>query len=390
MREYLFPYYRRWKEAAEEARRLSDALRDALREASRERDDLRGRLAALERERDAMRAELDRALAALAFPVSQREVVAPDLDAFLEQVEVNYREITNDFQAYVALIDRLAGMPGVRLLPVYEFAGAHDDDALLVGLRHDIDADPVNAIRMARHLARVGVCGSFYLLHTALYYGRFEDNLFIRSPEISRWIKAMIVAGCEIGLHNDALGVSQRRGLDGPLALEREIAFLRSLGAVIRGTVGHNSLPVYGAENAEVFVGRKLWKRSDSFQSDLGDCLERLDEAALGLSYEGTFARPLADCDIARAEAFAADLQSASVRSEAWMRRYLLENPSLEWTVDVQVWVIGRDEWVVAGHVAGGPVWHWRVSQESMLDALSTLPRGVRCLLVLHPEYFRG
>lgn len=320
----------------------------------------------------------------------QREVQGPDLPGFLEQVESNYRDLTNPYEAYCRLIDRLYDMPRVKLLPLYEFAQAHDDQSILIGLRHDIDADPITAIRMARYLARFGICGSFYLLHTALYYGTYDRNTLIRNPEIVRWVKAMIVAGCEIGLHNDALGVYTNYGLDGALALERELAYLRSLGAVIRGTVGHNSIPVYGAENAEIFATRKLWKRTANAPGLVLDRLGVLDEKTMELSYEGTFSKAKKDCNPHEAEVFAEGLENAAIRSESWMRRYLVENPTLDWEPDVQIWVIGRDEWVIGGKQGEKTIWEWMVSLDSMLQTIEQFPPGLRCLLVLHPEYFQG
>lgn len=351
MRKLITHYYRRWVEARERIRELE------------------GQVAQLKQ---------------------QREIQGPDLQGFIEQVETNYQELTNPFKEYCRLIDRLYDMPRVKLLPLYEFAQAQDDQTTVIGLRHDIDADPITAIRMARYLARFGICGSFYLLHTALYYGKYDQNIFIRNPEIARWVKAMIVAGCEIGLHNDALGVYTNHGLDGALALERELAYLRSLGAVIRGTVGHNSIPMYGAENAEIFRNRKLWKRTANAPGLVLDRLGALDEEALNLSYEGTFSKAKKDCNPHEAEAFARNLDNASIRSESWMRSYLIENPSLEWEPDVQIWVIGRDEWVIGGKQGEKTIWEWQVTLDSMLQTIEQFPLGLKCLLVLHPEYFRG
>jgi hypothetical protein len=253
-------------------------------------------------------------------------------------------------------------------------------------LRHDVDNDPDTALRMARHLASRGVAGSFYLLHTAPYYGRFVDRVLVRNPELAGWVRGMIVAGCEIGVHNDAFGAELTEGVKGPAALVAEIDWLRSQGAVIRGTVAHNSAPAYGAANSEVFVGRRLGPWSGSGGRRLP--LEAIREDEHGLAYEGTFAVPRPDADVGEAERFVRDCAGAGLRSETWMRRFLLDNPTCRWDVDLQVWVIGRDEWVVAGRTDGTPVFRWCVDLDDAVGAIRAMPPGSRSMVVLHPEYF--
>ena len=309
------------------------------------------------------------------------------LDDYFRQVAINYASFTNPFHHYEQLIDMLAGQSRVSLVPCYELDAAKSS-GVSVALRHDIDADPVSAVRMARRLARDGICGSFYLLHTALYYGRFFGTLFVRHRELRPWVEQMLVAGCELGMHNDALGAHQNLGVDGPAALLQEINWLRSLGATIRGTAGHNSAPVYGAENAEVFRGRVLWSADEYPRSTLP--LGVIDEPANGLEYEATFARPRRSPDHGAAAAFAADRAGADIRSPQWMKTYLTNNPCLEWGVDLQIWVVGQGHWVAGGRIGGEPYFRDRLSLADLPSVLADLPASSKCLFVLHPEYFRA
>ncbi len=74
--------------------------------------------------------------------------------------------------------------------------------------------------------------------------------------------------------------------------LEQELRWLRSLGVVVRGTLAHNSAPVYGAENFEIFEGRVLWEREVRCENGRILPLGKLSEKKLDLSYEGAFAIP--------------------------------------------------------------------------------------------------
>jgi hypothetical protein len=314
-------------------------------------------------------------------------VEEPQLDDYFRQVETNYTPYTNPFHHYEQLLGMLGRDPRVSLVPCCELGHARAS-GVSVALRHDIDADPVTAVRMARRLARDGICGTFYLLHTAIYYGRFFGTLFVRHRELRPWIDQFLVAGCEVGVHNDALGAHQNLGVDGPAAMAQEIAWLRSRGATVRGTAGHNSAPVFGAENAEVFAGRVLWSTHEYPRNTLP--LGELDEAALGIEYEGTFATPRREVDEDAATAFAADRANADIRSPSWMSTYLTDNPCMSWAVDMQIWVVGTGHWVAGGRVHGEPYFRDRLTLEDLPTVLADLPAHSRCLFVLHPEYFRA
>ena len=77
--------------------------------------------------------------------------------------------------------------------------------------------------------------------------------------------------------------------------------------------------------------GRGLWKRkAQSPQTGLYP-YEALNEAELGLSYEGTFAIPKAELDPVTATEFLQTWQKQNIRCENWMRTYLLQNPACDW-----------------------------------------------------------
>ncbi|NNL68041.1 MAG: hypothetical protein HKP30_17465 [Myxococcales bacterium] len=308
----------------------------------------------------------------------------PDVRQWMRDVDANYREFANPFEYYARFVEALDRIGNQEIVPVRSLLGEAAAGLRRVALRHDIDADPVTAVRAARHLARVGVPGSFYLLHTAPYYGRLEGGVFVRSPDVREWLRSLIVSGCEVGVHNDALSLLLDHGVDGVGALRAEIEWMRSEGARVHGTVGHNSAVVYGAENSEIFVGRKLWDRPTPLLP-----LESLDEAEMGLHYEGGFMRRRPDVDVERARAFVADRAAADVRSERWMRTLLLDNPCHDWAVDFQFWLVGQDQWVVGGRKGDFEVFESCVAAKRVLELLADLPGDARSLVVLHPEYVR-
>ncbi len=313
-----------------------------------------------------------------------------DIENYFAQVESNYKSVSNSFQYYRSVVDELKAISDLHVRPLCELSMPVSQGMRAVGLRHDVDADPRTALRCARYLAQHGMCGSFYLLHTAPYYGEFYGDTFVRTAPLGDWVRGFIVAGCELGLHNDALGVYTLYGRDGIQALRTEIAWLRSYGVRIRGTVAHNSGPVYGAENYEIFSGLTLWPRTvvtgDHRQLPLG----RLNPDKEGLMYEGTFARPKLQIDARAASEFFADRATANIQSESWMKRYLLENPSCDWGIDYHFWLLGKDRWVIAGRYRGDTKFEWDVDMHGVARSIAELPEGSRSVLLIHPELVGG
>lgn len=324
------------------------------------------------------------------FEPSYSVEIGPNPDELRERVDRSYKHLYNPFRYYEAFIDELLQIKDVELRPLYEVATLAANGKKIIGLRHDIDEDPVTGLRAARYLAQRAVCGSFYLLHTSHYYGKFCHGVFIRNPKLPQWVKGFVVSGCEVGIHNDALGVFLTRDADGVVALKTEIAWLRSQGAAIKGSVAHNSPPLYGAGNEEIFRGRVYWGRQVSTPNGLILPLGTVSESELGLTYEGTFSTRKREFDVRKAEEFVESFEPDAVRSGTWMRQLLLDNPCCDYSVDYQFWLVGKDSWVAAGRFGENELFEWKVSASRVIEIVGSLPPNTKSLMVIHPCYVSG
>jgi hypothetical protein len=307
-----------------------------------------------------------------------------------DQAAEIYNKYANPFWYYEWIVDELLKIDHSSVVPLFELMSADANNKRIIGLRHDIDMDPETGLRCARYLAMKGLCGSFYLLHTNPYYGVFYGDYFVRNPQLVEWVKRFIVSGCELGLHNDCLRIYKDYNQDGAEVLKQELEWLRSLGAVIRGTVSHNSGPVYGAENYEIFSGHKLWDREVLTADMKAIPLGSLSEETLGLSYEGTFSRPKPCINEEQAKQFFSDQSSCDVHSKEWMKTFLLNNPTCDYMIDFQFWLLGKDKWIISGIHGGYSTFEWNVDLTHVLETMRILPTGSRSVLVIHPEYVRG
>lgn len=320
---------------------------------------------------------------------SGNDILSWDLDNHLSQVDDVYNSIQNGRFYYEWVIDELASLPNLSLRPLCTLFDNDDDTVARIGLRHDVDMDPVAAVRCSRYLAYKGIRGSFYLLHTNPYFGTFVSNRFIINSELSKWVRDLVVAGSEVGLHHDTLHLYRNVGVNGLDRLARDISLLRSYGAQVYGVVAHNSGPLYGAENYEIFEEHLLWKRRVPSRKYWKFPLGKVRKDMFGLKYEGTFTQPKAKMDKSAAAAFFADSASANVRSPEWMRKFLLDNPACDYEVDYQIWLIGKDSWAIAGKWQDEPVFLFDIGFGEVREFCRTLPNGSATSLIIHPEYVR-
>lgn len=277
----------------------------------------------------------------------------------------------NTFGYYKTLIREVAQIENTRFLSLCEFK--KEDTFKTILLRHDIDSNPGTAIRMTRHLARLGIPSSFFLLPSNSYY-YIDKGTRERSPQLINIIYSLILTGCEIGLHNNAFEYKS----SGPQVIKDEIKWLNSIGAKIKGTVAHNTLASYRAENYEIFKERILFKRKTDIP------LGSLSETKLGLTYEGTFTRPRSYLSIEIIEKYISAI-IPDIQSEAWMRGYLHENPYHECLIDYQYWLIGDNQWIINNK----ELFKWKVGIEEVIETISKSPLGTTHIFVIHPDYFQ-
>lgn len=332
----------------------------------------------------------------LPYRVSNKNFSEDDFWKSYEQIKKTVVKIRSldGFDEYRKFISRLRSFSANQLVPLKDLMSAKKDSIKTIALRFDVDMEPVTAVRLARYNARYGIPASFFLLHTAYYYGVMKDKVFYRNPLLKYWLKALIVSGCEIGLHTDALSCYLEHGVDGAMAVVEEIAWLRSHGAHINGTVAHNSYPAYNAENFEIFNNYVLWERCINMLHDKRYPLGLLDEAKLGLTYEGNYPirpkEPLNEKTEMLISNWSRLTNSDSTESEIWMRTYLLDNPCYERAYETIVWHHGGRNWTIATKVNRlfRKKWYWKVNFEQMFQVLANLPDGIRIVFLLHPIYF--
>lgn len=142
-----------------------------------------------------------------------------------------WRERSFLFGRYGAFLERLAEDPRIRVVPMAELEHA-PSGRITVALRHDVDHRLNAALTMAQLEHRRGIRSTYYILHTASYYG--PDVL----PALRRLQDEY---GHEVGWHNDLVTLECVEGVDARAYLTRELERLRDGGVDVRGVAAHGS-----------------------------------------------------------------------------------------------------------------------------------------------------
>ena len=126
----------------------------------------------------------------------------------------------------------------------------------------------MTAARLAKTEHALGLKASYYVLHTAPYYGYYKNHRHYRSKRCLDILLEIQSMGHEIGLHNDCLYNLVRHGIPIEETLQSELSFLRSHGIKIYGTASHGSFHSYGASNYEIFEGMSIEGRQHFIDKD--------------------------------------------------------------------------------------------------------------------------
>ena len=296
--------------------------------------------------------------------------------------------IADNLVDFDQLIEGISNIESRRVGMMRDFCSGNTDTNL--GIRIDVDMDLMAAVDMANLAGLRKVPLSFYLLHTAPYYGKLEDKVFLRNERVSKVYRTIQDQGHEIGLHTDALTIYRDWGIDGAQAVACEIEWLRSQGLEISGTAAHNCAPVYGAENFEVFSEHVIGKRDHTVSQWSHIPLGALSEKELGLAYEANQPKPADKMGTDEQGEYLSGLPFPDFnRNARWMRTYLLENPHNTWGSDYRIWHLGGKFWVVAGMDGSGEHdFRFGVTQADVMEFLTGLNEKRRAVIVLHPAYF--
>lgn len=202
----------------------------------------------------------------------------------LRLLALPWRERHFTYRSYDTLLERLAEPGRFHLVPLRELREAPGDRPV-VALRHDVDDRLESAVRVAELEHARGLRSTYFILHTAPYYGVTGAGRAEHDPAVLPVLRRLQdELGHEVGFHHDLVTLQRVHGIEPGPYLAGELAWLRGAGIDVRGCAAHGSYWAHrhGYHNSYAFKG---WDEPQPGhpETDLG---WKLDPAAYGLEYD--------------------------------------------------------------------------------------------------------
>lgn len=281
-------------------------------------------------------------------------------------------------------LDRILALPMLDVRSLADATSPVSAERSAVSFRLDVDGGIWSMAPLATALARRAIPGWFFLLHTAAYYGIFSPKgVFVRQPGFPPYLADLVATGQEIGIHNDTLKVFAL-GIDGVGALRSEIRWLRRHGASVGASAAHNSAPVFGAENFEIFKGLCLAERTQLKLGERMIALGAVSAQALGLMFEANHALVEAGTDAKALSAYLDLRVDDPIRNPVWLRHHFLENPVFASAYETDIWLTGNNAWFIA--CRRDKRLEFPVTHEGVVEYLER-SKSERIVINIHPDY---
>jgi hypothetical protein len=189
------------------------------------------------------------------------------------------------FQHYdLAELDDVLLSRASRVVPACVVARGYADPSAIM-LRHDVDDNEGSfdaALALASWEAERGYSSTYYLLHTARYWGR---------PGFTSDARQFECLGHEVGIHADAIGDAVDSKRRPEYILAEAIAELRGAGVDVTGVAAHGNSLCRAQDGSLRFVNDELFTEcarpecGPPSRTVLGVHIDPMPLASYGLSY---------------------------------------------------------------------------------------------------------
>lgn len=158
-----------------------------------------------------------------------------------------------NYNYYDEFLKHISSSDNFIIVPLKDFKNTNAADKVVISMRYDLDFNIDAAIRFAYREHKYGIKSTYFVLHTATYYGKKVGKEFVRNDDIIFYLKKIQDDfGHEIGFHNDLVTLQLMYEIPSVKYLRNELNYLRGNGIEIKGTTYHGSqyCTIYEYSNA--------------------------------------------------------------------------------------------------------------------------------------------
>jgi hypothetical protein len=195
---------------------------------------------------------------------------------------------------YEQFLSSISDSKRYKNVPLRDFTKTNPQERIVISLRHDVDRDLVGALEIARIEHQYNLRSTFFILHTAQYYGPTKKNYTKHNERIIPVLQKMQNEyGHEIGWHNDLVTLECIYGINPREYLKKELQWLRSNGINIVGSASHGSRYCYKFKYHNSYFFSEFSETVDGFPNNQmintgdGQCfITKASLTEFGLEYE--------------------------------------------------------------------------------------------------------
>jgi hypothetical protein len=177
------------------------------------------------------------------YPVTYDEVRTIKIS---DKITIDNGTIMNDpvfnCNTYEQFLKYLVESDRFLIVPQKDFDKTTSNDKVVLSIRHDVDDNINAALKFAYRESKYGIKATYFILHTASYYGVTKREYFKRNDQIKDYLLTIQnTFDHEVGFHNDLVTLQVCYRISPKIFLKNELEWLRSNGLIITGTVAHGS-----------------------------------------------------------------------------------------------------------------------------------------------------
>lgn len=173
------------------------------------------------------------------------------------------------YSRYEGFLESISDLSRYQIVPLKDLCQQSGEDRAVVSLRHDIDWDLSGAVEIARIEYEHNMQATYFVLHTAKYYGITRRNRVEHREKIIPILRRIQDAyGHEIGWHNDLVTLQCFYGIDPKEYLQEELQWLRNNGIKMVGTATHGSKYCYRFKYHNRYFFHDFSERMDEFPNN--------------------------------------------------------------------------------------------------------------------------
>lgn len=156
-------------------------------------------------------------------------------------IEITKPNVEFSYLEYTRFITKISDPSKYKNVKLNQFSQTRANIPV-ISLRHDVDGDIDGALKMAAIEHRHNIRSTYFILHTAGYYGLTKKNYVKHREKLLPLLKKLQNEyNHEIGWHNDLVTLNVIYGIDPVKYLHNELHWLRTNDIRITGTAGHGS-----------------------------------------------------------------------------------------------------------------------------------------------------